>query len=929
LLTPSATRAAVLALFSAPLLLPAAALAQDGQRIEITGSRIKRLANETATQVVTLDVEQLQKAGVTNAEQAVKFITQQQGGTVTSSSVSGTNGAAAYADLRSLGAGRTLVLLNGKRVAPNPFAVVGTDLNTLPLAAVARIETLADGASSIYGTDAIAGVINFITKKDVQGGSIGAGIQSTQRGGGDVASASLLGGFGDLSKQGFNVYAGLSLRKQNPMQGDARSFSRTSYQPERGYNALSPTAFPANYNQTGTVTNANVTSPNCDPPGSISVPETNGTRIRCFADTQVFTNTVPKQDQNSLFVKGTVGLGADHTASAEYFRSFNSVRTRIAPSPEGGLTMPQSSPFYPGNGTYAANPALNTTRPISLAWRTTALGSRAGQQDNVTERLVAGLEGRILGWDYSADGTYSTAKVDNEFLNGYPNTLGLRAGVAGCATGFNATTGACTTPLLDGAGNRVYLNPFGAQTPAGQTYLESIEINGPVQTGKSITKAVNFTVSRPYAKLDGGDAVVAINAEARRESMIYRTDIPKVSQAASSGLAGSGALREGGRSIEAVSVETNVPFAKNMELNLAVRHDRYSGFGTTTNPKASFRWQPNDLWLVRASANTGFAAPSLYNLNLPNSTTFTGTRYNDPVLCPGGVPNTAAGAVPARDCGIQFQRLIGGNANLKPEKSTAWTIGAAVQPVQELTLGADYWVYNIKNSISTIGDQAVFADTTKYANLILRCSQVSAALRTSLGACQNPGSADPLAYVIDTFNNLGDVRTTGVDFQARYATRATSAGRWSATYRGTFVYKYKFQIEPGGVFFDPVSNYNAQFAGPVIRYQHVINLDWTVGNWSTQLTNRHVHGYRDQNTQGAPFNVSPFNTRRVQAYSVGDVSVSYTGFKNTALQFGILNVLDQDPPFTNQTSRFQARGYDDRFHNPLGRTFQLSAKYDF
>jgi iron complex outermembrane receptor protein len=922
---------AVLLALGGALLAPVAVQAQDTQRIEVTGSLIRRISSETASQIVTLRSEDLQKAGVTNAEQAVKFITQQQGGTVTSSSVSGTNGAAAYANLRSLGEGRTLVLLNGKRVAPNPFAVVGTDLNTLPLAAVDRIETLPDGASSIYGTDAIAGVINFITKKDYKGGSVGATAQVTEDGGGDVTTATLLGGIGDMATQRWNVYAGLNVRKQDPMRGDKRAFARSSYQPELGFNGTSPTTFPANYSQTvagvTTVSNANPTSPNCDPPGSISIAETNGTRIRCFADTQIYTNTVPKQDQNSLFLRGSLALGADNVASLEYFRAENTVRARIAPSPEGGLSMPSTSPFYPGNGITAAGPAsLNTTRPISINWRTVPLGSREGQQENVTQRLVANLEGTAGGFDYQVSALTSRAKVDNFFLNGYPTTLGLRAGVNGCAAGYTAATGACTTPLLVN-GSPLWLNPFGAQTAEGQAYLESIEILGQVQDGESKSNAVQATVSRAVGRLAGGDVVVAANASFQKDEMVYNTDIAKVSQAASSGLAGAGAQREGDRDIKAVSLELNLPVLKGLEFGVSVRHDKYSDFGSTTNPKVSFRWQPIDAFVFRGSANTGFAAPSLYNLYLPNSTTFTANRYNDPVLCPGGVPG--AGAIPARDCGLQFQQLQGGNAGLTAEESKAWSLGIIVEPTRNLTLGLDYWSYKITDSISTIGEQTIFSDPAKYAGLYVRCSQATAAQQAALGACQNPGAVDPLAYVINTFLNLGDVKTSGIDLSATLNSGPTSLGRFSAVYRGTYVTKYEFQVEPGGTFFNPVGRYVAQFAGPVIRYQQVINVKWDVGPWSTLITNKYLNGYIDQNSQGAPFNVAPFNTNRVREYSVFDLSVSYSGFKNTTLQAGILNVFDQDPPFTNQVGRFQARGYDDRFANPLGRTYQVSARYDF
>ena len=170
---------------------PAAPTPQSLERVEVTGSLIRRIEGEQGTPVVTISIDELQKAGVTNAEQAVKYISQNQSNTVSSSSVSGTNGAAAFADLRSLGPNRTLVLLNGKRVTQNPFAVVAVDLNTLPLSAVQRIETLPDGASATYGTDAIAGVINFITRREYSGITVGAEAQIPEESGGEIYSTNL------------------------------------------------------------------------------------------------------------------------------------------------------------------------------------------------------------------------------------------------------------------------------------------------------------------------------------------------------------------------------------------------------------------------------------------------------------------------------------------------------------------------------------------------------------------------------------------------------------------------------------------------------------------------------------------------------------------------------------------------------------------
>lgn len=914
---------------------PLPVLAQSGgesvQRVEVTGSLIRRIDSETSLPVTTIRSEDLQRVGVTNAEQAVQFITQQQGGTVTSGSVSGTNGAAAYADLRSLGAQRTLVLLNGKRVVSNPFATVAVDLNTLPMAAVDRIETLSDGASSIYGTDAIAGVINFITRRDYQGGAVSAQAQVTEAGGGDVYTGGLLLGLGDINTQGWNVFGSLNVRQQKPLGGLDREFARTSYIPSRGFNGTSPTTFPANYSQTvGTTTTVANTNPSlaagCEPPTSIPIPEANGTTIRCFADTQAFTQTSPEQDQASLFLRGSLALGADHRASLEFFHGYNKVTQQIAPSPEAGLQIFPDSPFYPGNGAIPiTNTNLNVQQPISVSWRTTVLGARRGQQENNTQRLVAGLEGAVAGWDYQTHVLWSKAEVVNEFLNGYPMTNPLRAGTRGCVTAPTVVNGVvnCSEPLVFN-GQRVYLNPFGEQTEAGLAYLRANQVLGEVQRGESEMASWTGSISRTFGNLAGGPIAVAAALELRKEEMVYRTDVPLVSQAASSGLAGSGALRQGDRDIKAVAVEANFPILKSLEIGAAVRMDKYSDFGDTVNPKVSLRFTPNEKVLVRASANTGFAAPSLYQLYLPNSTTFTSTRYNDPVLCPGGT--AAPTGIPSRDCGLQFQQLQGGNANLEAEESTAWTAGIVLQPTREFSFGLDFWSYHVENSIGVTGEQTIFGDPTKYASLFVRCSQAPADRRAAIGACNVSDASDALAYIVNTNQNLGDTRTSGVDLQANYATGATSFGRFNFSLRGSYVHKYRFQVERNGNFFDANGNYSPLFGGPVIRYQQVTSLNWDNGPWSMLFTHRHVHRYFDQNGTSV---AAGFRNNVVKNYDTLNISATYRGIKGLTLSGAVLNVFDVDPPFSNQVSRFQARAYDDRFASPLGRAYQVSARYEF
>jgi iron complex outermembrane recepter protein len=902
----SAAIASALAASALPAFAQQTAASVD--KIEVTGSLIKRIEGEAALPVTVISLEELAKAGVTNAEQAVKLIAQQQGGTVTSGSVSSTNGAASYANLRSLGAQRTLVLLNGKRIVSNPFSSVAVDLNTLPLAAVQRIEVLSDGASATYGTDAIAGVINFITHKDFRGVTISGEAQVPQDEGGEQYKTDILAGIGNLAKQGWNVNVAFSYRENKPMFGTDREFSRSSFIPQFGLNGLSPTTFPANYSQGALVTNPTI--PTCLPPTSLYTPQGNGVGLgltRCGADTQAFTWTIPDQKQWNGSIRGTLALGPNHTASFDYFKANNKVRTQIAPSPEGGLTMGPDSPFYPGNGiTPITDPALNRTATISIGWRTTVLGARQGEQENNTERAVASIEGSGFGWDYQASGLWSKAKVENYFLNGYPTTTAMLNGVRG-------TNGA------------PFLNPFGAQSAAGLAFLQANTVLGLVQSGEGELSSISASASRPWFNLAGGATQVALATEFRKEEMKYITDVPKVSQAASSGLAGSGALRVGDRDIKALAAEFNLPILKNLELAVSVRYDKYSDFGSTTNPKAAIRFTPYKDLLLRTSYNEGFTAPTLTQLYAPTSTTFTGGAYNDPLLCPNGVVNPAAGGIASRDCRIQFQQQQGGNTQLTPETSKAWTVGFVWQITPKISVGLDQWFYRVKNNIGTIGENTIFGDPVTYANLFTRCSRAPAALQAAIGACRVPGG-DPLAFIINTNQNLGETFTRGVDLQANWQSGATQYGSFNASLRGTYITDYQFQVIKNGAYFYPVGNYNANFGGPVVRYQQVTNFGWQKGNWNTNLLNRFQSGYRDQNGGS----VAPsFRTNTVKSYSIFDLAVTYTGIKGLSVQGGILNLANTDPSFTNQTARFQARGYDDRFHNPLGRVYTLSAKYNF
>ncbi len=884
------------------------------QRIEITGSSIRQLAAESALPVTVLRTDELAKAGVTNAEQAMSFITSNQSGVNTARSVSSMNGGAANADLRGLGAGRTLVLVNGKRLVANSYdsgEASAVDLNTIAYGAVERIEVLNDGASAIYGSDAVAGVVNFITRRDYQGLTLnGALSQPFASGGGQGYDLGATGGVGALAEQGWNLFGSIGYRWQKALPASARSYASTGHVPGRGLELLSPVTFPANYYQGAYTFNPSL--PGCQPPSSL--PVAGAGDPSCGFDYSAYADLVPKQTQLSALAKGSYALDRDNTLSLEYLRGQNELSTRIAPTSVFVQGLPPSSPFYPGGAGLAGvpgtpantSPNFDPAKPLDYVdWRTTAAGRREVTVDSSADRWLLDWVGSHGGWDYSLALLQSTSKVRNSFDNGYVNSAGMNAGVTGVP--------------LPGGQMAPWLNPFGAQTAAGAAFIGAQQITGVLQRSQGTLRGFKADASSPIARLPSGPLTMALGLEHYRDEVGIANDTARIGQASGSGLEGA-IDSSGSRSWTGVFAEVNVPVLKELELNLALRYDDYSDFGSTTNPKASLRWTPSPELMFRGSYNTGFRAPSLYDVHAPGQTTYTySISLSDPLLCPGGVVDTAAGGIYSRDCNTYFQQTLGGNRQLQPESSTAWSLGLVLQPDASWLLSVDYWNYAIDDSIGNIGEDAIFADPVKYANRIVRCSQLPASQQGNYSKC-GAGSGDPIAYVDNTKANLGTYETSGIDMAASWRGQPGEFGRFFAGWQATYVLNYEYQLEPGGVF---NNNLGTFFNGrPVSRYRQVLNLGWQRDEWLLNLVNRYSRGYIDQNAVG------PQYANTVAAVNTWDLALSWNGLKNTLLTAGVTNLFDQDPPFSNQDVG-PPSGYDYRFANPIGRAFLLRAVYTF
>jgi len=861
-------------------------------RVEITGSAIKRIDAETAVPVTTLRMDDLRAQGVTSVEQVMAALSAAQVSQGSSQQVGAGTGGASFADLRGIGASKTLVLLNGRRVANNAIDGSAVDLNMIPFAALQRVEVLRDGASSLYGTDAIGGVINFITRNDYQGGSITVGADRPRGPGGKSTTANVGFGFGDLNTHGFNVFGFIDMNKQDPIGGLDRPFNA------REPGGLSPTPFPANYYQDGSVT-ANPAAPGCTSPAFLTPA---GDDTSCLIKTASFVDYTPKFDRTSAMLRGTVRLGNDHRLTVEWFGAENESTTRIAPVPYGVLAMnPQRpngtlNPYYPGNTPASIRPAFPLdpafvtgragTQPgfIFVKWRALDGGSRTNISTNQQQRILAAIDGTVAGWDYQAGFSYNDNKIA-ETVTGYTNGIKI------------------TAAMLNGV-----INPFGPQDAAGTAAITDAVLGGNLQNHRGKVGSLDGRISRELGDWfgSGQKAAIAIGGEVRNEDFVSAANPPIAALLVASTGVDPASRSEGKRDVTALYAELNVPLMKQLELTAAARYDKYSDFGDSINPKISVRYKPFDQFLVRASFSTGFRAPSLYELRATPSYTNTGT-VNDPVNCPNGV--AIPGKSRALNCNVQFQRLTGGNISLEPEESKSWNIGVVFEPSAGVTLGVDVWSVQLSGTIAALSETTVLGDAVTFGRYIKR--NATGDLSIDGSAC--PGTT--CGFLDLRQQNLGDTNTSGFDFSLNVRQNFGSMGKVALGLNGTYVTKYEYQDFVGGPFNQNVGRYVG--VGPIFRMQHTATAAWTLGSVTLGGVVRYKSGYQDQDP-----------VSKVSSYSTTDAYASWGVMKGLNLTFGINNIADTEPPFSNQNEVFQAN-YDPRFSDPTGRKYYVRVSYQF
>lgn len=875
------------------------------QRVEVTGSSIKRADTEAALPVQVITREEIEKMGVTTASELVRNIAANTAPLTDGPSIAdGTSGQRGMngANLRGLGVSSTLILLNGRRLAnfASPGDNAGVDLNNIPAGAIQRVEVLKDGASAIYGTDAIGGVINFITRKDYTGIDLAGSVAGTHEGGAGKRTASLSAGFGDLDKDRFNVFGVLDYQETDSLRSSQRKFIAERPLATTLPAQMSGNSYPANVDISAAQRNAliaagllpagatagriNPSAPTCNPPASVYAPLSPGGLYGCGYDFMGDTELYPETKKIGFIGRATYQLSENHQLFAELAQTRNDSKYVLSPNPIRIRNLPVS--ILPEAWRNAlTGPGLPTTFS-GVRYRMTEAGNRSNEVSSDGQRLVLGATGMLGAWDYDV----AYARAENRAIDTYVNGYVL----------FDKFDAAVRSGLI---------NPFGASSQAGLDLLKSIRIHDDARVAKGITDSVDAKMSRSLMQLGGGDLALAIGGEARRERQIFNGSELLLSN----NIAGdrdssvpTGELLDvetanHRRRVNSLFTEVVAPFTKELEMQFALRYDRYSEVGSSTNPKIGLRYQPSKTALLRASFGTGFRAPSLSDLKRPTIFGTASGFLTDPqcVAQEGSIDY----------CTDQWGVERRSNPNLKPERSRQFTLGGVFDVAPRTSFSVDYWNIEKKDVISTLGEQVIVENPVAYNDKYIT--------RDEDGIIEN---------ILLMKENQGRLKTSGIDIAADWKSPRGQWGQFGINLSATRILKYDRQFGPDEPFRSNLGVFLNDQA--IQKWRHRISFEWEKGPVSVMLANQYSSSYEDQNTTYDPATDALLPANRVKAYSLWDLTASWAITDKLKLRAGVLNLLDKAPPFSNQAYFFLS-GYDPSYTDPRGRNGYVSLNYAF
>jgi iron complex outermembrane recepter protein len=803
----------------------------------------------------------------------------------------------------------------------------------MPRMAITRTDILRDGASSAYGSDAIAGVQAFYTHRSFSGLRIKAeALEPEAAGGGDYQSLGLIGGIGDLSADGWNVYVAgemqrrkILLREQRPKLVDRAAMTAMGINvlPAQGANAT-----PANFTDPTHPTSSQRTirhnpyfSAGCLPPHS--EPSTASNRQTCWLDQndtyQAFGNG---NEITTLYGRGTLALGA-HVLSFELNHAQYMVLQNNLPTPVT-VRLNSTHPYYPGNGIVPAVTGVDTgVRPIDVLWSVADAGPRQREDFHTNQRAVLSLEGMLGRWDYAVGLNVGRAERDTRAGQGW-----LRASTV-------ASVGATgTTLFLDPR-----LNPFGLQDAAGLALLQQASLAGQTfRLHKATNTSIDATVSGAVFKLGGGDAVLAAGAEFRKDGWqavglasndptpLLNNQIDILGGDGQAAGARSSSSNKITRDITSVFAELEMPLTRTFSVNAAVRADEYEDLGeTTVNPKLAVRWQPTPSLVVRGSATTGFRAPALPEIYSKETERTAINTFDDPLLCANGTPS--AGYTTEQVCSLtgRFQiTKVPSNAGVKPETSKSFTMGLAFEPMRGVTTSVDYWETEITDIIGNRAITFILNNYALYADRFRR--EADGTLSTD--ALFNPPS------------NVGKVRAAGFDVSFAAQTPRAAWGRISGALDVAYLTRWEAATPEvaGGSWQSALAQYNDVVPvnpnaglsnatrGLNHRWRHTASIAWQNDSWKLQLSQRYQSRVRDQNLPARVNFAGSVGARDVAPYEQYNLTTTWSGIAGLKLGLAISNLFDKDPPQTNHNGY---NGYLTSSVDVLGRAYRVTAEYRF
>ncbi len=910
------------------------ALAQDAQRIEITGSAIKRIDAESSLPVTVIKREEIAASGATSVTDLIQRLPGMQGATAEGASVGGGGGGFSGASIHNIGETRTLVLLNGRRLAQFGGQTLtgfgaAIDLNTLPLSAIERVEVLTDGASALYGSDAVAGVVNFITRRNSTMGDFSIGVSEPQENGAGEKRVSISKGFGNLDKDGYNLFVSFSADKRDALNGVDREVAKTGVinfsNNGKRYQAFlgSPSAIPGNVlDDAGDIVSPYYLANGKCADGNVKLTDPATGKTACYFDFVAQLEIFPKRERQNLMVTFDKKLGENHTLFADVLLSKTESSGIIAPVP-GSVSIPLSSPLYAQYLTPVSGQQGSTFTDSTVAfYRVADLGRRADNNKSDFKNLVVGSRGVLGGWDYEAGLAYSKSDFKNS-ISGYPGALALSR--------------------LRASGQ---LNPFvevGQMSQSALDAVRNIVYNGYWDGGTSELTSLDLRASRPLMKLGGGDMALAAGVNVYQEKFAGKPSLfaqakladpvagtlcdPNSAdplKACDQRFGDAAAIIPYGADRKAYGtfVEVNAPLFKGFELTGAVRYDKYDDVGDTTNGKVSFRWTPSSALLLRGSVGTGFKAPTVPQLKAASqSYGVTSSPYD----CTAELSAVAASlGAQCQPNGRQYDVVAGGNANLQPEKSRQASLGIVFEPTAGVSIGADLWWVGIRDAFGQISEQEAFDNPQRYIGSWTTQRDIATGINY-------------LAYNQANLN-LGKAYYSGVDLNIQGRTN-TPIGKLSTQLLATYMIRERVQLQPGGAYFNPIGINEPSLSYVTFRWQGRLAASLATGAWTNTLAMNYKSGYRDATATVEVLGPGDTNTGtyedvtlNIKRYYTFDWQTRWQLNKSIALTAGVLNLLDEAPPLSlaeGGAGKGQMYGYDDRYADVRGRTFYINASFSF